>query len=136
MTRLQTGTIQVVNYQNLSGYHIVASPIPANYRSAFADMNWRAAMAEEFQALVDNGTWRLVSCPPGANVVTKSGFTSIHFTQMALLLVTRIAGLFGDSLSSMALTTMRLSVRLSNLVSSWTVLSIPASRQWPIHRLM
>ena len=70
ITRLQSGTIQPVSYKNLSADHVVASPVPANYRSALADPNWRAAMADEFQALVDNGTWRLVPRPPGANVVT------------------------------------------------------------------
>jgi hypothetical protein len=69
-TRLQSGAIQSVNYRNLSASHKVASPIPTNYRSALADPNWRAAMADEFQALIDNGTWRLVPRPPGANVVT------------------------------------------------------------------
>ena len=27
-------------------------------------------MADEYKALIDNGIWRLVPCPPGANVVT------------------------------------------------------------------
>jgi hypothetical protein len=27
-------------------------------------------MAEEHKALIDNGTWRLVPRPPGANIVT------------------------------------------------------------------
>jgi hypothetical protein len=70
ITRLQTGTIQPVSYKNLSAEHTVASPVPANYRSALADPNWRAAMAGELQALIDNGTWRLVPRPPGANLVT------------------------------------------------------------------
>jgi len=59
LTRLQTGTIQPKSYKNLSASHVVASPIPSNYRSALADSNWRAAMADEYQALMDNGTWRL-----------------------------------------------------------------------------
>jgi histone deacetylase 1/2 len=54
----------------LTADHVVASPIPSNYRSALADPNWRAAMADEFQALTDNGTWCLVPRPSGANVVT------------------------------------------------------------------
>ena len=70
LTRLQTGTIQPKSYKNLSAAHLVASPIPSNYRSALADPNWRAAMADEYQALMDNGTWRLVPRPSGANVVT------------------------------------------------------------------
>ena len=47
-TRLQTGTIMSVNYRNLTADHVVASPILVNYRSARADPNWRAAMADEF----------------------------------------------------------------------------------------
>jgi hypothetical protein len=32
------------------------SPVPVNYCSALADPNWRAAMAEEYNALITNGT--------------------------------------------------------------------------------
>jgi hypothetical protein len=45
------------------------SSISANYRSGLADPNWRVAMAEEFKALIDNDTWRLVPRPPGAKVI-------------------------------------------------------------------
>jgi len=54
LTRLQSGTIQPVNYRNLSVDHVVASPIPSNYHSALADPSWRAVMVDEFQALIDN----------------------------------------------------------------------------------
>jgi len=40
---------------NLSATHSSISPIPANYRSGLADPNWRAAMADEYKALIDNG---------------------------------------------------------------------------------
>jgi hypothetical protein len=46
------------------------SPLLANSRVALVDANWRAAMAEEYKALMDNGTWRLVPRPPRANVIT------------------------------------------------------------------
>lgn len=62
MTRLHTGTIKPVNY-SLSAQLSVASPVPSNYRSALADPSWRAAMADEFKALVDNDTWHLVPRP-------------------------------------------------------------------------
>ena len=67
-TRSQTGSLRPVHRLNLSA--TTASPIPANYRSALADPSWRAAMAEEYKALMDNGTWRLVPRPSGANIVT------------------------------------------------------------------
>jgi hypothetical protein len=47
-----------------------ASPLPANTRAALADANWNAAMADEYKALIDNGTWRIVPRPPRANVIT------------------------------------------------------------------
>jgi hypothetical protein len=45
-------------------------PLPSSYRQELKDPNWRAAMLDEFNALLQNDTWSLVSCPPGANVVT------------------------------------------------------------------
>ena len=48
----------------------VLSPVPKSYRSALADPNWRAAMEEEYGALLSNNTWDLVPRPLSANVVT------------------------------------------------------------------
>uniref|UniRef100_A0A8R7QYS9 Reverse transcriptase Ty1/copia-type domain-containing protein n=1 Tax=Triticum urartu TaxID=4572 RepID=A0A8R7QYS9_TRIUA len=46
------------------------SPIPANYKIALRDPNWYNAMLEEYNALVQNKTWSLVSCPAGVNLVS------------------------------------------------------------------
>jgi hypothetical protein len=35
-------------------------PIPTSARAAFTDPNWRAAMEDEYGALMSNGTWELV----------------------------------------------------------------------------
>ena len=48
----------------------VLSPVPKSYRSALADPNWRAAMEEEYGALLPNNTFDLVPRPLGANVGT------------------------------------------------------------------
>jgi len=69
VTRQQTGTLPPP-VQRLGFSATIASPLPANYRSALADPNWRAAMVDEYTALIDNGTWRLVPRPPGANIVS------------------------------------------------------------------
>ena len=53
VTRTVTGAIQWVSYQGLTASPSLPSPLPANYRSALADTNWRAAMVE-FQVLMDN----------------------------------------------------------------------------------
>ena len=68
MTRLQTGSWRPVDRYGF--FATTASPIPANYLSALVDPNWRAAMSTEYDALLANGTWRLVPRPPGANIVT------------------------------------------------------------------
>lgn len=42
------------------------SYIPPNYRDAMncpAAENWKAAAKEEYQSLIENGTWSIVSCP-------------------------------------------------------------------------
>jgi len=52
-------------------YHAAPlSAVPKTYRSALADPNWRAAMVEEHDALLQNHTWDLVPRPPRADVVT------------------------------------------------------------------
>ncbi|WVZ92574.1 hypothetical protein U9M48_038625 [Paspalum notatum var. saurae] len=39
---------------------IALSPVPSSYRHALDDPHWRAAMEDEFQALVANNTWTLI----------------------------------------------------------------------------
>jgi hypothetical protein len=46
------------------------SPIPSSTRATLADPHWRAAMEDEYRALISNGTWELVPRPQGSNVVT------------------------------------------------------------------
>lgn len=48
-------------FRVLALYHAAPlSPVPRTYRAVLADPNWRAAMEEEFSALVHNTTWDLV----------------------------------------------------------------------------
>jgi hypothetical protein len=46
------------------------SPIPSSVRDALTDPNWRAAMEDEYRALMSNGTSELVFRPRDSNVVT------------------------------------------------------------------
>jgi hypothetical protein len=130
VTRSQTGSLRTVQRFGFSAS--VASPIPANYRSALADPNWRAAMADEYKALIDNGTWRLVPRPPGANIVTgkwlfkhklhSDGSLARHKARWVVRGFSQEEGVDYDETFSPVVkpATIR------------TVLSIAASRDWPI----
>nr|GFA22461.1 ribonuclease H-like domain-containing protein [Tanacetum cinerariifolium] len=45
-------------------------PLPKSPSIALSDPNWRAAMYDEYNALVKNSNWMLVPKPPNANVVS------------------------------------------------------------------
>ena len=45
------------------------SPIPKDPVSAINDPNWKNAMLDEINALIDNHTWDLVPRPPNVNVI-------------------------------------------------------------------
>ena len=70
LTRAKHGIVQPVDKLNLSAIHSSVSPIPKTYRGALQDPLWRAAMTEEYDALIHNRTWSLVPCPVGANIVS------------------------------------------------------------------
>jgi len=91
-----------------------ASPLPANYRSALADPNWRAAMEDEYKALIDNGTWRLVPRPPGANVVSGKWIFKHKYNSDGSLARHKARWVIRGFSQQYASTTTRRSVRLSN----------------------
>nr|AOG75316.1 reverse transcriptase [Mirabilis jalapa]AOW44035.1 reverse transcriptase [Mirabilis jalapa]AOW44037.1 reverse transcriptase [Mirabilis jalapa] len=46
------------------------SPLPKTYRTALKDPNWFTSKQDEFDALIRNNTWTLVSPPIGANIIS------------------------------------------------------------------
>ena len=134
MTRAQTGSL-LGPADRLTYSAVHASPLPANYRSALADPNWRAAMEDEYKALIDNGTWRLVPRPPGANVVSgkwifkhkynSDGSLARHKARWVVRGFSQQYGIDYDETFSPVVKPATIRV----------VLSIAASRAWPIHQL-
>jgi hypothetical protein len=108
------------------------SPIPSSVRAALADPNWRAAVEDEYGALMSNGTWELVFRPRGSNVVTDKwifthklradGSFDRYKARWVLRGFTQRPGVDYDETFSPVVkpATVR------------TVLSIAVSRDWPI----
>ena len=134
VTRAQMGSLPPPpDRLTLSATH--ASPLPANYRSALADPNWRAAMVDEYRALIDNGTWRLVPRPPRANVVSgkwifkhkyhSDGSLASHKARWVVRGFSQQHGLDYDETFSPVVKPATIRV----------ILSLAVSRSWPIHQL-
>jgi hypothetical protein len=111
------------------------SPIPSSDRAALADPNWRAAMEDEYGALMSNGTWELVSRPRDSNIITGKWI----FTHKL-----RADGSFDRYKARWVLRgfTQRPDVDYDETFSPVvkpatvrTVLSIAVSRDWPIQQL-
>lgn len=112
-----------------------SSPLPANYRSGPADPNWCAAMADEFQALIDNNTRRLVPRPLDANIVTSKWIFKHKFHSDGSLARRKARWVvrgFSQQHSIDYNETFSLVVKL---VTIRTVLSIATSLAWAIHQL-
>nr|AAM93723.1 putative reverse transcriptase [Oryza sativa Japonica Group] len=92
-------------------------------------------MADEYKALVDNGTWRLVPRPPGANIVTgkwifthkfhSDGSLARHKARWVVRGYSQQHGIDYDETFSPVVKPATIRV----------VLSIVASRAWPIYQL-
>ncbi|GJY73306.1 pyrophosphate-energized vacuolar membrane proton pump [Tanacetum coccineum] len=87
VTRAQVGTVKRNPRFNLHTSHI--SPLPKSPSIALSDPNWRAAMYDEYNALVKNSTWLLVLKPPNTKwkysyfwvVSNTTGATSFLYTE-------------------------------------------------------
>jgi len=45
------------------------SPLPCNPVFALRDPNWKMAMDDEYNDLIENKTWELVPHPPNVNII-------------------------------------------------------------------
>ncbi|CAJ2641560.1 unnamed protein product [Trifolium pratense] len=69
-TRAQHGIFKPRQLFNLhTSTSPVISPLPTNPINALQDHNWKMAMKDEYDALIENKTWDLVPRPTNANVI-------------------------------------------------------------------
>ncbi|XP_070021823.1 uncharacterized mitochondrial protein AtMg00820-like [Nicotiana sylvestris] len=68
VTRAQTGYLKPKRPFSFLATTLV-SPEPSCYSQAAKDVNWHRAMSEEYNALIQNGTWQLIPPSPSQNVI-------------------------------------------------------------------
>jgi histone deacetylase 1/2 len=69
-TRAQHGIFKPRQLFNLhTSTHQSISPLPTNLIDALNNHNWKMAMNDEYNALIENKTWELVPRPSNANVI-------------------------------------------------------------------
>ncbi|GJX68408.1 ribonuclease H-like domain-containing protein [Tanacetum coccineum] len=111
------------------------SPLPKSYRDAFIDANWQNAMRDEYHVLIKDKTWTLVPRPPDTNIVCcmwlfrhkylTYGTLSRYKARLVANGSTQLEGVDVDETFS----------RVVKQGTIRTVLSLAASRHWPIHQL-
>ena len=111
------------------------SPLPKDPVSAIRDPNWKEAMLDEFNALIDNNTWELVPRPPDVNVI-RSMWIFRHKRNSDGSFERYKARLVGDG------KTQQVGVDCGETFSPVvkpssirTVLCIALSKSWSIHQL-
>jgi hypothetical protein len=113
ITRGKTGFKVVHDHLVLTAvaYSPAASPIPSSARAALADPHWRAAMEDEYGALISNGTWELIPRPQDTNVVTDNWIFMHKLRADGTLDRYKACWVLRVSLSALESTTTRLSAR-------------------------
>ncbi|GJU96161.1 ribonuclease H-like domain-containing protein [Tanacetum coccineum] len=111
------------------------SHLPKSYCDAFNDPNWQTVMRDEYTALIKNKTWTLVPRPPDTNIVgcmwlfgheyLADGTLSRYKAHLVANGSTQLEGIDVN-------VTLSLVVKIGIV---WTILSLAASRHWPIHQL-
>ena len=70
MTTRSKNNIFLPKHINLTTKHPIPTPIePTCVSQALKEPQWRAAMCDEVNALLKNGTWKLVSSQPKHNII-------------------------------------------------------------------
>jgi hypothetical protein len=112
------------------------SPMPTSVHATLADLSWRHAMEEEYDALTANNTWDLVPHPVGYNVITDKWIFKHKFNSDGTLEWYKAHWVLHDFTQRPASTTMRLSARLSSQPPSTQCFSLSSHISVPSTSLM
>jgi histone deacetylase 1/2 len=70
-TRLQSGVSKLKKFTDgiIRYAYFCSTSEPSSIAEAFSDSRWKAAMADEYDAMIKNSTWHLIPSAPGQNVI-------------------------------------------------------------------
>jgi hypothetical protein len=135
VTRSRAARDPFVQFISLMAQDAPTSTVPTNYRSALADPNWRAAMDDEYKALMDNRTWRLVPRPHDANIVSGKWIFRHKFHSDGRLARYKARWVVRGFSQQHGIDYAETFSPVVKPATIRTVLSIATSRSWPIHQL-
>ncbi|KAH9689130.1 retrovirus-related pol polyprotein from transposon RE1 [Citrus sinensis] len=114
---------------------ITAGVEPASFAEAVRDPKWREAMYSELQALENNGTWTVVSLPPGKRAIgckwvyrikyNADGTIERYKARLVILGNKQVEGI--DYTETFA--------PVAKLVTVRTFLAVAAARNWELHQM-
>ncbi|GKA19437.1 ribonuclease H-like domain-containing protein [Tanacetum coccineum] len=133
VTRAQVGTVKPnPRFHGHTSHISPISPIPKFLPVTLSDPNWRDAMYDEYNALIKNNTWVLVSKLSNVNVV-RSMWLFRHKYHVDGSLSRYKARLVANGHSQQFGVDYDDTFSLVKSATIHTVLSLALSRNWPIH---
>ncbi|GJX59313.1 ribonuclease H-like domain-containing protein [Tanacetum coccineum] len=133
VTRSQSGIGEPVDHLSLHTSSI--SPLPKSSFFVLQNPQWLNAMYDEYNALVINGTWILVSRPSCVNLVCSMWLFKHKFYVDETLSHYKACLVANGSSQQLGINcdeTFSLVVKPDTI---HTILSLAVSRKWPIHQL-
>ncbi|GJY37857.1 ribonuclease H-like domain-containing protein [Tanacetum coccineum] len=133
VTRSQSGIVKPLELLSLHTSSV--SLIPKSTFLALKDQNWCNAMYDEYNALVQNGTWILVPRPTDANLVRSMWLFKHKFHADDTLSRYKARLVANGSSQQLGVDFDETFSPVVKPATIHTVLSLAVSRQWPIHQL-
>jgi len=109
--------------------------IPSSYTQAMEHDCWKKAMQEELQALQENHTWDIVSCPPTVKPIGSKWVFSIKLRSDGSLdrYKARLVAL--GNRQEYGIDYEETFAPVAKMTTIRTILAIAASQSWPLHQM-
>ncbi|GJY04543.1 RNA-directed DNA polymerase, eukaryota, reverse transcriptase zinc-binding domain protein [Tanacetum coccineum] len=128
--------VRIVKANPKYNLHVTtSSPIPKSSFHALRDPNWKQAMCDEYEALIDNNTWVLVPRPPNVNIVRSMWLYKHKYNADGSLNRYKARLVANGRSQQQGIDCDEIFSPVVKPATIRTVLSLIVSRQWPIHQL-